>query len=100
MVDLLGRIGQLERAVAVVMRVPFHPTAVMWKSLLGACQRWGPVELAREAFKNAMLLDESDASTYIFMSNIYAEAGMHKDSNKVEQMRIIAGVEEAKITWG
>eukprot|EP00250_Pteridium_aquilinum_P001745 c11961_g1_i1 orf=3-308(+) len=96
MVDLLGRVGQLNRAVALVAKAPFHPNVIMWLTLLGACQKWGHVELAREAFEQVMLLDESEASAYICMSNIYADAGMHEDANKVEAMRVKASLEGAQ----
>ncbi|KAI5073908.1 hypothetical protein GOP47_0011921 [Adiantum capillus-veneris] len=74
MVDLLGRAGQVEKAVSMIQHIPYHPDLVVWHTMLGACQQWGILELGRQAFKHAMPLDDMDAAAYIFMSNICADA--------------------------
>ncbi|KAI5082512.1 hypothetical protein GOP47_0002255 [Adiantum capillus-veneris] len=75
-VDMLGRAGQLDRALLIVREIPFHPDIVMSCSLLGACRKWGIVELACQAFKHAVVCDEKDVAAHIFMFNIYADAEM------------------------
>ena len=71
MVDLLGRGGHIDRALVFIGNMPFHPGAVLWHSLLGACQKWGNVNLGKEVFKYAMEIDETDKATYISMLNMY-----------------------------
>ena len=70
-VDILGRAGHLEKAVAVIEWMPFHPIDVVWLTLLGACRRWGNVELGQEAFSHTQQLDENDVAAHICMLNIY-----------------------------
>lgn len=36
LIDLLGRAGYLRRALAIVMHVPFEPSAAIWGSILAA----------------------------------------------------------------
>lgn len=92
MVDLLARAGQLDKAMKLVKAMPFQPTIVTWRSLLGACQKWNNVEVGREAFEHTVRLDETDAAAYVLMANIYAAASMHKEEEDVHSMKSKAGV--------
>ncbi|KAH7281174.1 hypothetical protein KP509_36G033700 [Ceratopteris richardii] len=79
-IDLLGRIGQVNRAVELGFRLPVHPNVVMWLAVLGACQRWGHLKLANAIFKQVMTLDESVTSSYVCMSNIYVDAALLEEA--------------------
>ena len=73
-IDLLGKAGQLDKAVNVLKENPFHYTnLVACHAILGACRKWGDVNLAREAFEHALQLDEKDSVAYILMSHVYAD---------------------------
>ena len=73
MVDLLGRAGQLEKAVELIKKMLFLVDDSVWHSVLAACQRWGNVELGRQAFEYAMGLDIGDVAAYVSLSNLYAD---------------------------
>ena len=88
MVDLLGRAGQLEEAVEMIEKMPLNPDLRLWHTLLGACRMLGNVEISEQAFQHAVKLDETDDSAYICMYNIYADAGMQENAEKVEALRI------------
>lgn len=92
MVDLLGRAGHLSKALAMIKEMPWHPDYVLWCTVLLACQKWRNVELARYAFKNAVRLDEKCMTAYVLMYNIYADAAMQEEANKVEILRLQHGV--------
>eukprot|EP00250_Pteridium_aquilinum_P002431 c12646_g1_i1 orf=3-239(+) len=77
MVDLLGRVGHVDKAVAMIWRMPMHPDIMSWQKVLGACRKWGDVELGRHAFEHAVRLDERGTAAYVCMSNIYADVNMH-----------------------
>jgi pentatricopeptide repeat protein len=73
MIDLLGRLGHLEEASAVIKRMPApfdHLPA--WYALLGSCKASGNRELGLLAFENAVKLDERSAGAYVCMSDLYA----------------------------
>ena len=76
MIDLLGRAGQLDVAVAMMNMLQFDPDIFMWQTLLSACQRWGNMELGRRAFDNALRLNENNAATYVHICNIFVESEM------------------------
>lgn len=53
-VDMLGRAGQLETAVALIMKMPFTGDHVVWDSLLGSCRHWGDERFAKEVFDHGL----------------------------------------------
>ncbi|KAI5057912.1 hypothetical protein GOP47_0027927 [Adiantum capillus-veneris] len=88
LVDILGRVGLVEKARATVEDMPFHPDSVTWHTVLGACQKWSQVGIARNAFENAVWLDGRDGAAYVCMSNIYSGADVHDEAIKVEALRL------------
>ncbi|KAI5082556.1 hypothetical protein GOP47_0002299 [Adiantum capillus-veneris] len=83
-VDLLGRAGCLDEAVAILKKFPCQPNLVTWSTLLGACRKWGDIELARQAFESAHIADEKHAAVFIAMARIYASANMWEDAKLVQ----------------
>ncbi|KAI5071931.1 hypothetical protein GOP47_0014182 [Adiantum capillus-veneris] len=83
MLDLLGRAGCIGAMVIMINEVPFHPNNVFWLSVIGACRKWGIVELGKLAFENAVVLPEKRAAPYVGMSNIYADAAMEEKAFKL-----------------
>ncbi|CAH9129678.1 unnamed protein product [Cuscuta epithymum] len=74
MVSLLGRLGHLDRAVKMIEEIPFEPSIMIWRALLGACVLHNNVELGRTAAERVLEMDPLDNSTYVLLSNIYATA--------------------------
>lgn len=74
MVDLLGRVGDVDKAEAMVRRMPLSPNAVVWHSLLGACRKWGNARVGKQAFESAVCLNENDGAAYALINDIYAGA--------------------------
>lgn len=69
-IDLLGRAGQFNGVLEVLNKMPLEPNSDTWHTLLGACSKWGNVELGRLAFAYAVKLDKSNAAAFIVMSNM------------------------------
>lgn len=94
MVDLLGRAGCLDEAYGLIREMRVKPDAAMWGALLSACRIHKNVKLAEIASDRLFELDATNSGYYVLLSNIYAEAGMWKD---VERMRVLVktrGVEK------
>ncbi|MCO5596723.1 hypothetical protein L7F22_050791 [Adiantum nelumboides] len=72
MMDLLSRAGQLDESVAMTERIPCVPDVVTWTTMLGACRKWGNLELGLQAFEGAASLDDYEAASFVLLSNIYA----------------------------
>ncbi|PRQ53236.1 putative tetratricopeptide-like helical domain, DYW domain-containing protein [Rosa chinensis] len=76
MVDIIGRSGQVDQALRLIQDMPFEPDDVIWRTLLSICKLHGNVQVAEIAANSIWQLDPQDSSTYVLLSNIYAEAGM------------------------
>ncbi|KAH7291454.1 hypothetical protein KP509_29G017400 [Ceratopteris richardii] len=87
MVDLFGRAGHLDKAVQVIQKMPNSSHMAAWCALLGACQKWGEVEVGEWAFEQAVALDGSDGAAYVLMGNIYGTAGMYENAKQIELLR-------------
>ena len=72
MVDLFGRAGHVDKAVAVIGEMQFPADLAMCHTLLSACERWGNVNLGRFVFEYVVQLDEKDAGPYVCLGNMYA----------------------------
>ncbi|KAI5068551.1 hypothetical protein GOP47_0016896 [Adiantum capillus-veneris] len=78
-VDLLGRVGFVEEAEALLLSMPFYPDLVGWMSLLSRCKALFNIGLARRSFNQIILRDPNDAASYVLMASIYADAHMWED---------------------
>ncbi|KAL9155429.1 hypothetical protein ABFS82_09G003100 [Erythranthe guttata] len=74
-VNLLGRAGRIKEAEELILKMPFRAkSGVVWQTLLGACRAHGDVGTAKNAARRAFEIDESDASTYVLLSNTFADS--------------------------
>jgi pentatricopeptide repeat protein len=86
-VDLLGRSGQLEKAAAIVSRLPSsdHYPPVLG-AFMGACHKCWDLGLAKLAFSQAMQWSENDSAAYVCFANICSASGPIGDSEDVERL--------------
>ena len=90
-VDLLGRAGEVEKAMMLIEEMPYCGSLTIWHIILGACQKGLNLKIGRLAFENAIQLDEKDAAAYVCMSNIYASSGMQEEAEEIEALRVKKG---------
>jgi pentatricopeptide repeat protein len=93
MIDLFGRAGYFGEAIAVIRSMPTINYLPAWIALLGACQKWGNVELGRTVFEHAVELDQMDGSLYVCMRNIYGVALVQA----VEELDVMGVASEAPL---
>lgn len=93
-VDLLGRVGHMNKAEEILQSMPLQCNAEGWISLLNSCRLYNNVQLGRECFERLIASNEQDASIYILMSSIYTDANMWDDADKVQEMRNRVGVQK------
>ncbi|KAI5055260.1 hypothetical protein GOP47_0030405 [Adiantum capillus-veneris] len=70
MIDLLGRVGHLGEADALLSHAPFQNLALPWLSLLGACQSCGDVTRGLRAALSYVELNPESASPFTILGNI------------------------------
>ena len=86
LVDLLGRVGRLEEAFNTVRGMKVKANAGLWGSLLGACRVHKNLELGRFAAERLFELEPHNASNYITLSNMHAEAGRWEEVERVRML--------------
>ena len=99
MIDLFGRAGHLDKVISIIKQMPYIANMSIWHSVLGACQKWGNVKVARLAFEHALQIDEMDATAYVCLSNLYATCGMKEDAEKINALREEKGAWKTSKTW-
>ncbi|KAK7349995.1 hypothetical protein VNO77_07992 [Canavalia gladiata] len=73
MVDLLGRMGELNSALEIINDMPIQAGPDVWGALLGACRIHQNTKMGEVAAMNLFALEPSHAGYYILLSNIYCE---------------------------
>ncbi|KAF0925553.1 hypothetical protein E2562_017164 [Oryza meyeriana var. granulata] len=73
-VDLLGRSGQVRRALDLVRDMPVPADAKVWGSLLSACRSHGDVDTAVLAAERLVELEPDDVGNLVMLANVYAAA--------------------------
>lgn len=100
MVDLLGRAGKLSEAMDVIRNSPFSDSPLLWRTLVNACKLSGDLQLGMSASKKLLDLAPKEASSYILVSNMYAEGGMLEEAAKVRTaMNDLKLVKETGSSW-
>ncbi|CAA0821044.1 Pentatricopeptide repeat-containing protein [Striga hermonthica] len=70
-VDLLARVGLLERAYGIVESMPMEPNLVVLGSLLNGCRLHNNLEIGRAVSRKIEMLSERGGA-HVLLSNIYA----------------------------
>ncbi|XVF46670.1 hypothetical protein PTKIN_Ptkin03bG0046500 [Pterospermum kingtungense] len=75
MVDLLGRAGHLQEAEEFIKKMPIEADEVLWGVLLNSCWFWMDMKVGERVAEKMSSLNPKNTSTYVILSNIYAELG-------------------------
>ncbi|XP_010261389.1 PREDICTED: pentatricopeptide repeat-containing protein At2g27610-like [Nelumbo nucifera] len=99
-VDLLGRVGNLDKAMEFINNMPIKPTDMVWQTLLGACRVHGNVELGEIAAKKIISVRPEFSATYVLLSNTYIENGSLEDGVSLRNAMKERGVrKEPGFSW-
>lgn len=86
MVDMLGRLGRIAEAEALILSMPCRAGVLVWQTLLSACRVHGDVETGKRAAERALALEEDDPSTYVTLSNMFADRSIWDGVGRVREM--------------
>ncbi|XP_064959445.1 pentatricopeptide repeat-containing protein At3g02330, mitochondrial-like [Musa acuminata AAA Group] len=86
MVDIVGRSKGIIEALELIDKMPFEADAVIWRTLLSVCKIQGNVEVAEVAANSLLVLDPEDSSSFVLLSNIYADAGRWGEVSKMRRL--------------
>ncbi|KAE8665331.1 Pentatricopeptide repeat-containing protein [Hibiscus syriacus] len=85
MVDILGRAGQLEKALKFLKEMPVEPGASEWGALLGACVIHKDKKLVQMASERLFELDPENVGYYVLLSNLYSAERNYRLAASVRQ---------------
>ncbi|TKY58322.1 Pentatricopeptide repeat-containing protein [Spatholobus suberectus] len=85
-VDLLGRAGDLEKAVEFIQSMPIQPGKNVYGALLGACRIHKNMELAELAAEKLFVLDPDNAGRYVILAQMFEDAGRWQDAARVRKI--------------
>ncbi|XP_051127522.1 pentatricopeptide repeat-containing protein At3g12770-like [Andrographis paniculata] len=71
-VDMLGRLGQLDRALGFVQSMQVEPGASIWGALLCAAVQHGDSRIQELAYASLIAIEPENSSNYISVSNLLA----------------------------
>ncbi|KAF9609815.1 hypothetical protein IFM89_018669 [Coptis chinensis] len=94
MVDLLGRVGELNEAKRLVDEMPMAPHAGVYGALLNASRIYRQVEIGEHAAYKLFELEPQNSGNYALLSNIYATAGRWQDASRIMGDMNIRGVKK------
>ncbi|KAK9275877.1 hypothetical protein L1049_023150 [Liquidambar formosana] len=75
----MGRAGMLNEAFELIKSMPMEPNDVLWRSLLSACKVHHDLKIGELAAKNLFQSNSHNASDYVVLSNMYAQAQRWED---------------------
>ncbi|KZV24903.1 pentatricopeptide repeat-containing protein [Dorcoceras hygrometricum] len=75
LVDLLGRTGNLYRALKLIYSMRMKPDSAIWGSLLSSCRTHRNLDVAVIAVENLLQLEPHDMGNLVLLTNIYADLG-------------------------
>ncbi|XP_010682665.1 putative pentatricopeptide repeat-containing protein At5g13230, mitochondrial isoform X1 [Beta vulgaris subsp. vulgaris] len=100
MVWLFGRSGNLDKAMKLITEMPFEPSVMVWRAVLGACVIHKNVELGKVAAEHVLELEPQDESAYVLLSNIYASVKRWGHVAHVRNSMKMKGVKkEPGLSW-
>lgn len=83
MVDLLGRAGNLPKALQFINKSAFANSPLLWKTLVNVCKLHGNIHFGAIACKRLLELTLDDASSFILVANFYSSCGMFEESARI-----------------
>ncbi|WMV55909.1 hypothetical protein MTR67_049294 [Solanum verrucosum] len=100
MVDLYSRAGMLDKAMALINKMPFPAGAIVWRTLLAASRVHRNVEMGKLAAENLISLQPQDSAAYVLLSNLYAATGDWQERAKVRKLMDVRKVKkEIGYSW-
>ena len=102
MVDLFCRAGLLKEAYNFIFEMTGQANAVMWRTLLGACNLHGEIELGEKVRCQLLELEPGHVGDNVAMSNIYAAKGMWDKKvmvrDQIKQLRRAPGCSSIEVS--
>lgn len=85
LVDIMGRAGSVDEAYQLIRSMPMECNAIIWRTLLAACQVHGNVELGAKVMSHLLELEPDHSSDFVLLANMYASVGQWSKMTRVRK---------------
>nr|XP_009602573.2 pentatricopeptide repeat-containing protein At1g03540 [Nicotiana tomentosiformis] len=85
MVDLLGRVGEIEEAESLILGAECRNDSSLWATLLGACTSSTNPTVAERIAKKMMELKPDYHLSYVLLANVYRAVGRWADALEIRR---------------
>ncbi|KDP35701.1 hypothetical protein JCGZ_10473 [Jatropha curcas] len=100
MINLLGRSGNMDKAMDLISSMPHEPNSLIWSSVLSICSVKGDIKHGEMAASRLFELDPLNAGPYIILSNMYAACGRWTDVASIRSLMKTNNVKKfAAYSW-
>ncbi|XP_051151639.1 pentatricopeptide repeat-containing protein At2g20540 [Andrographis paniculata] len=86
MVDLLGRTGNISRAVEVIGGMEMEADSAIWGSVLSSCRSQRDLKTAVVAMERLLELEPEDTGNMVLLANIYADLGEWEGVSRMRKL--------------
>ncbi|XP_050208403.1 putative pentatricopeptide repeat-containing protein At3g23330 [Mercurialis annua] len=86
MVDLYGRSGCLSEAMDFIQENGISDMSAVWKSFLSSCKLHKNAKMGKLASEKLVQLEQSDAGSYVLLSNMYAADNRWEEAADVRSL--------------
>lgn len=86
MVDMYGKKGYLEKAVAFIEEMPIEPDVVVWGALVSACGLHTDLGFSEFAKRGISRLEKDHPALYSMLAKIYSEKGRWSNVFELKKM--------------
>lgn len=83
LVDLLGKAGRLQEAVALIEKMPLKPGAIIYRTMLNACKMHGDLVLGEDIARRGLEFDPCNPDFYLLLGDMYENAGLFDLREKI-----------------
>ncbi|XP_008799534.1 pentatricopeptide repeat-containing protein At4g02750-like [Phoenix dactylifera] len=80
MVDILARAGLLKEAAMIILKMPFEPTSIFWRTLLNGCRISGALKFGLYAADRVLELESNNAASCLMVMQMYAAVGRQREA--------------------
>ncbi|KAJ9672767.1 hypothetical protein PVL29_026118 [Vitis rotundifolia] len=81
-VDLLSRVGELNKAEDMISSIPMKPNVIIWDASLGGCQIYKDNGRGEQVVQHILKLDSDHSRSYVYLANVHSSMGRLDDATK------------------
>ncbi|KAH6779426.1 hypothetical protein C2S52_010663 [Perilla frutescens var. hirtella] len=96
MVDLLARVGLLNKAYSMILSILMKANSIVWEALLAGCRLHKNTQLAEYVLERLIKLELWNSGNYVLLSNIYSANQKWNESVNIRPIMHKQGIQKLR----